>query len=237
MLIFPAIDLIDGKAVRLHKGDYDQKTVYGDDPVQIAKEFAALGSSQVHLVDLDGAASGETPNLDLICRIKKESGLFCEVGGGVRTMDTIRKYLDAGIDRVILGTAAVKDPQLLKDAVAEYGERIAVGVDIKDRKVAIKGWLETTGLDVIDFCKQMEEAGVKTVICTDISRDGAMQGTNRELYRELAEQFSFDIMASGGVSTLDDVKELRSMNLYGAIIGKAYYIGAIDLKEAMEIAK
>ncbi len=237
MLIFPAIDLIDGKAVRLHKGDYDKKTIFGDDPVQIAKDFAALGAKQVHLVDLDGAATGETPNLDLICRIKKESGLFCEVGGGVRSMETIRKYLDAGIDRVILGTAAVKDPELLKEAVKEYGERIAVGVDIKDRMVAIKGWMETTGLDVADFCSQMEDAGVKTVICTDISKDGAMEGTNRELYKELSEKFSFDIMASGGVSTIDDVRKLSEMGLYGAIIGKAYYIGAIDLKEAMEIAK
>ena len=237
MLIFPAIDLLEGQAVRLLKGDYTQKTVYSNDPVQIAKDFKEQGATCIHIVDLEGARDGTTPNLPIVCRIKEETGLFCEIGGGIRSMEVIARYIDAGIDRVILGTAAVADKKLLKSAVEKYGEKIAVGVDIKDGKVAVKGWLEDSGLDAFDFCREMVLIGIKTLICTDISKDGAMQGTNRELYRRLAEQFSVQITASGGVSTIDDVKALRAMDLYGAIIGKAYYIKAIDLAEAIEVAK
>lgn len=237
MLIFPAIDLLEGQAVRLLKGDYTQKTVYSDDPVQVAKDFKAQGATCIHIVDLEGAKDGTTPNLPIVCAIKEQTNLFCEIGGGIRSMDVIRRYMDAGIDRVILGTAAVADKELLQQAVAEYGEKIAVGVDIKDGKVAVKGWLVDSGLDAFDFCREMVAIGIKTLICTDISKDGAMQGTNRELYRELSKEFSVQITASGGVSTIDDVKALRAMDLYGAIIGKAYYIKAIDLAEAIEVAR
>ncbi len=236
MLIFPAIDLIDGEAVRLLKGDYAQKTVYSTDPVSVALDFKKQGASCVHLVDLDGAKSGETPNFDTVCRIKKETGLFCEIGGGVRSMDVIEKYTSAGLDRVILGTAAVTSEGFVQEAVRQFGEKIAVGIDIKDGCVAIKGWTQSSGLDAFAFCKTMQDIGVETLICTDISKDGAMKGTNRELYKALSAQFSMNITASGGVSTMDDVRTLRKMNLYGAIIGKAYYTGAIKLAEAIREA-
>jgi len=237
MLIFPAIDLYDGKAVRLYKGDYAQMTVYSENPPEIAEAFYKTGAGCLHLVDLEGAKTGETPNLETIKRIREAAPLFVEVGGGVRSMEVVERYLNAGIDRVILGTAAVTDPAFLREAVETYKERIAVGVDIKDGRVAIRGWTEKSALDAFDFCRELQNIGVQTVICTDISKDGAMQGTNRVLYGELSKAFSLNIVASGGVSTLDDVKALRALNLYGAIIGKAYYTGAIDLKEALEAAK
>lgn len=237
MLIFPAIDLYAGEAVRLYKGDYAQKTVYNTDPVRVGLDFKQQGATHIHLVDLEGAKSGETPNSDIVCRIKNETGLFCEIGGGIRSMDTIEKYVSLGIDRVILGTAAVADPAFVKQAVDKYGEKIAVGIDIKDGFAAIKGWTEKSELDAFSFCESMQAIGVKTVICTDISKDGAMIGTNRELYRELSARFPIQITASGGVSSIEDVKALRSMDLYGAIIGKAYYTGAISLREAIEVAK
>ena len=237
MVIYPAIDLYEGKAVRLFKGDYAQMTVYNDDPVAVALDFKAAGATHIHLVDLEGAKSGQTPNLATVCAIKKAAGLFCEIGGGVRSMDVVKAYLDAGVDRVILGTAAVTDEAFLKAAVAAYGEKIAVGIDIKDGYVAIKGWTEKSREKAMDFCGKMEQLGVRTIICTDISRDGAMQGTNHELYRELSERFDLNIIASGGVSSIDDVRKLAAMNIHGAIIGKAYYTGAIDLKEAIEVAK
>ncbi len=237
MLIFPAIDLFDGKAVRLYKGDYAQMTVYSDDPVSVARDFAAAGATHVHLVDLEGARDGNTPNIDTVCRIKSECGLFCEIGGGIRSMAVIDRYMASGLDRVILGTAAVSDPAFLEEAVLRYGERIAVGVDIKDGYVAVKGWTESSALDAMEFCKRLQARGVKTLICTDISRDGAMQGANHALYRELSQRFAMDIVASGGVSALADVKRLAELDLYGAIIGKAYYTGAISLREAIEVAK
>ena len=237
MLIFPAIDLFEGKAVRLLQGEYDRMTVYNDDPLSVARDFAAQGATCLHLVDLEGAKSGTTPNIDTIRRLAAETELFTEVGGGIRSMDTVRTYLTAGVDRVILGTAAVKDESFLKEAVAAYGERIAVGVDIRDGKVAIHGWTETSGIDAMEFMARLEEIGVRTVICTDISRDGAMAGTNHDLYRQLSEQFSLQIIASGGVSSIEDVRELAARNLYGAIIGKAYYTGALSLREAIEVAK
>ena len=237
MLIFPAIDLYEGKAVRLYKGDYAQMTVYSDRPVEIARDFAAAGAVCLHLVDLEGAKNGTTPNLETIKEIKAATSLFTEVGGGIRSMETVRAYLEAGVDRVILGTAAVKDEAFLRLAVATYGERIAVGVDIKDGKVAIHGWTEKSELDAFDFCAHLQEIGVQTVICTDISKDGAMQGTNRELYRALSERFSIRIIASGGVSTTDDISHLASLGLYGAIIGKAYYTGAISIADAVKLAR
>ena len=237
MYVFPAIDLYEGKAVRLYKGDYTQMTVYSEHPEEIGRDFAALGATHAHLVDLEGAKSGATPNLDTVLRIKETAGLFCEIGGGIRNMETVRKYLSAGLDRVILGTAAVEDPTFLRKALDEYGDQIAVGVDVRDGYVAVKGWTEKSAMAFMDFCRDMERIGVKTLICTDISRDGAMRGTNREMYRMLSESLGLQITASGGVSTLEDVKSLRDMNLYGAIIGKAYYTGDIDLKKAIEIAK
>ena len=237
MLIFPAIDLYEGQAVRLYKGDYNEKTVYSDDPVSVAKDFLSCGATHIHLVDLEGARDGGTPNLDTVCAIKRETGLFCEIGGGIRSMDVVEKYLNAGLDRVILGTAAVTDKAFLNDAVKKYGDKIAVGIDIKDGAVAIKGWRESSGRDAFEFCEEMENLGVRTLICTDISKDGAMIGTNRELYKKLSGRFKINITASGGVSSLDDVRALKAMDLYGAIIGKAYYIKAIDLHKAIEVAK
>ena len=237
MKLFPAIDLYDGKAVRLFKGDYKEMTVYSENPIEIARDFENQGCKYIHMVDLEGAKDGTTPNLKIVKQIANETSLFTEIGGGIRSMETVDKYLSNGVDRVILGTAAVNDPEFLKEAVTKYGEKIAVGVDIKDGFVAIKGWLETSQYSCFEFCEMMQNLGVKTIICTDISKDGAMQGTNRELYKELSEKFSIDITASGGVSTLDDIKALRKLNLYGAIIGKAYYIGAINLKDALEAAK
>ena len=237
MIIFPAIDLFEGEAVRLYKGDYDKKTVYAHDPLTVAADFVKSGATHIHLVDLEGAKSGETPNFDTVCRIKRETGLFCEIGGGIRTLDVIDRYINAGLDRVILGTAAVASETLVREAVERYGEAVAVGVDIKDGEVAVRGWTEKSGVDAFEFCEKMKDIGVSTIICTDISKDGAMIGTNRELYRELIKKFDVNITASGGVSTLDDVSSLRALGLYGAIIGKAYYTGAIDLREATEAAK
>lgn len=237
MLIYPAIDLYEQQAVRLFKGDYAQKTVYSENPVEVARDFKASGATHIHLVDLEGAKFGTTPNLSVIVHIKKETSLFTEVGGGIRTMDVIDAYLSAGIDRVILGTAAVTDEGFVEKAVAKYGDKIAVGIDIKDGFVAIKGWTEKSRWDAFAFCEKMQKIGVKTMICTDISKDGAMQGTNRALYKQLSEKFSMQIIASGGVSSMEDVEALRQMELYGAIIGKAYYTGAINLKEAIEVAK
>ena len=237
MKIFPAIDLFDGKAVRLLRGRYEDMTIYSDDPPQIGRDFAAAGAEYIHIVDLEGAKDGTTPNFDTVCRIKEASGCFCEIGGGIRSMDVIRRYMDAGIDRVILGTAAATDRAFLEEAVAAYGEKIAVGIDLKDGYVAIKGWTEKTQLTAVDFCEQMQALGVTTIIVTDISKDGAMKGTNHGLYEELSARLGMQLVASGGVSSIDDVKRLAARGLYGAIIGKAYYTGAIDLKEAIAAAE
>ncbi|MBE6769952.1 MAG: 1-(5-phosphoribosyl)-5-[(5-phosphoribosylamino)methylideneamino]imidazole-4-carboxamide isomerase [Ruminococcaceae bacterium] len=237
MLLFPAIDLFDGKAVRLLKGDYSKMTVYSETPLEIALDFEKSGAKCLHLVDLQGAKTGDTPNLETVRKLIEGTSLFTEIGGGIRNMATVDTYISLGADRVILGTAAVKDEAFLKEALSKHGEKIAVGVDIKNGEVAVSGWTETGGIDAFKFCKKLENLGVKTVICTDISKDGAMQGTNHSLYKELKARFSFNTIASGGVSSLDDVKKLREQNIYGAIIGKAYYTGAIDLKEALEVAK
>ena len=234
MVLFPAIDILSGKAVRLYKGDYNAVTVYSERPWEFAEDFVDKGCSAIHIVDLDGAKSGETVNIDTVKRIAAVKGLYSEIGGGIRNMETVSRYLEAGVDRVILGTAALKDPWFLKNALREYGDEIAVGVDLKDGKVAVKGWLETSNKDGIEFLKELEDLGVEGVIVTDISRDGAMKGTNLDLYGRIKEEVSLKVTASGGVSTIEDIVALKSMGLYGAIIGKAYYTGAIKLKEALE---
>ncbi len=236
MLIFPAIDLYGGSAVRLFKGDYNQMTVYSTDPLSVAKDFEAKGATYIHMVDLEGAKDGTTPNLSVVKSIVQNTKLRVEIGGGIRTMETVEKYISAGVYRVILGTAAITDRPFLEAALAKYGEKIAVGADIKDGFVAIKGWLETSSVSTEDFFADMEALGVKTVICTDISKDGAMGGTNRAMYRALSERFGVDIVASGGVSSLEDIEALRDMGLYGAIVGKAYYVGAIELSSAIKLA-
>ena len=237
MKIFPAIDLYEGKAVRLLKGDYNAVTVYSENPLEIAKDFENSGATELHTVDLEGARDGGTPNIEIIKSFVENTKLNVEVGGGIRSMDTVKAYLDAGVRRVILGTAAVTDPEFLKTAVDTYGDKIAVGADIKDGKVAIKGWVEKSEYSTFEFFEMLQKIGVSTVICTDISKDGAMQGTNRELYKEFSQRFSVNIIASGGVSSLDDIKALNEMDLFGAIIGKAYYTGAIKINEALEVTK
>ncbi len=236
MKLYPAIDLYGGQAVRLYKGDYDKMTVYSPDPLAVARKFRDAGAQAIHLVDLEGAKTGQTPHLDLICRIRRETGLFCQVGGGIRSPQVLETYLSAGLDRAILGTAAVENPAFAAEAVARWGDKIAVGVDIKDGKAAVRGWTQGS-LDAMELCRTMEGLGVRTLICTDISRDGAMQGANRELYARLQAAFSMDIIASGGVSSLEDIRALAALGIHGAILGKAYYTGAVALEEALEAAK
>lgn len=237
MILFPAIDLYEKKAVRLYKGDYANMTVYSYNPIEIAQDFQKKGCTHIHMVDLEGAKDGTTPNLDIVAQVCRETELFVEIGGGIRNMETVERYLEAGVSRVILGTAAVNDEVFLRAAVEKFGEKIAVGADVKDGYIAIKGWLETADITLGDFLEKMQSIGVKNIICTDISKDGAMRGTNLELYRQLSQKYKLDITASGGVSTMEDIRQLRQMELYGAIIGKAYYTGAIDLKDALEAAK
>ena len=236
MNLFPAIDILDGKAVRLYKGDYNEVTVYADDPCSVLDDFIKKNAKYAHIVDLSGAKYGTTANFDTIKKLAKKD-IFIEVGGGIRSMETVDKYLSIGVNRVILGTSAITDRDFLVSALKKYGDKIAVGVDIKDGFVAIKGWTEKSEKDAFDFCKELDNLGVKTIISTDISKDGAMQGTNVELYKRLSNDLSLDIIASGGVSSMADVKTLKEMGLYGAIIGKAYYTGAIDLEQAIEVAK
>ena len=237
MYILPAIDLYDGKAVRLYKGDYENMTVYSDDPLSVARDFQAAGAEYIHMVDLEGAKDGTCPNFDVVASVAANTSLKVEIGGGIRSEDTIRRYIDAGVHRVILGTAAITDWDFFSAMVEKYGEKIAAGADCRDGYVAIKGWLETSAVTCHEFCEKLDSIGVSTLICTDISKDGAMQGTNRELYADLAARFKMNIIASGGVSSMDDIRSLHTMGLHGAIVGKAYYIGAIDLKEAIEVTK
>ena len=237
MKLYPAIDLYEGKAVRLFKGEYQQMTVYNENPVAVAMDFQKAGATCIHLVDLEGAKFGTTSNLPVIEKIVRSTDLFVEVGGGIRTMETIDAYLTIGVNRVILGTAAVTDRAFLEAALQKYGEKVAVGVDLKDGYVAIKGWTEKSRWTADAFFSDLEKLGVSTVICTDISRDGAMQGTNRALYRELSQKYKIQLIASGGVSSLEDVKALKEMDLHGAIIGKAYYTGAINLRDALEVCR
>ncbi|MBQ7499705.1 MAG: 1-(5-phosphoribosyl)-5-[Clostridia bacterium] len=237
MIIIPAIDLYEKKAVRLLKGDYGNMTVYSDDPLSVAFDFKKCGAGYIHMVDLEGARDGATPNIDIVADVAGRTGLFVEIGGGIRDMETVDEYFSRGVSRVILGTAAVNDRAFLDEAVGKYGEKIAVGADVKDGHIAIKGWLERSALTLEAFLEDMQSVGIRNVICTDISRDGAMRGTNLELYRALSQKYDMDITASGGVSSVSDILELKKMNVYGAIIGKAYYTGAIDLKEAIEAAQ
>ena len=237
MILFPAIDIYNNMAVRLLRGEYNQMTVYNPNPAAVAKQLEAAGATHIHMVDLEGARDGDTPNRDIICAIASSTPCFVQVGGGIRSLGTIERYVEGGVDRVILGTAAVTQEGFVKEAVKRYGDKIAVGVDIKDGKVAIKGWRETSEWGYEAFCRRMKEKGVKTLICTDISKDGAMKGTNHALYRDLSQQVSMQIIASGGVSSLEDIKTLQSLGLHGAIMGKAYYTGAIDLKKALELVR
>ena len=236
MNIFPAIDLYEGKAVRLFKGDYRQMTVYDPEPLNTARAFEAAGAKYLHMVDLEGAKTGGTPNADTVRRIVENTGLFVELGGGIRSMDVIDRYLSIGVRRVILGTAAITGGDFVQRAVDKYGPAIAVGADVRDGLIAIKGWTEQSDMTLDQFMERFQRIGVKAVICTDISRDGAMRGTNRALYADLQRRYAMDIIASGGVSTMDDIRALAAMDLYGAIIGKAYYTGAIDLEKAIEEA-
>ncbi len=237
MIIFPAIDLYEKKAVRLFKGEYDQMTVYSDNPLKIAKDFEEKGATHIHLVDLEGAKTGETPNIDVVENITRNTNLFVEIGGGIRSMEVIEKYLSIGVSRVILGTAAIENQELLKEASEKFPGKIAVGADIKDGYVAIKGWVEKSRTTCEEFFEKMQNMGITNIICTDVSKDGAMQGTNHGLYQSLSRKFDVSITASGGVSSIDDITRLKALDLYGAIIGKAYYTGAIDLKEAIEVAR
>lgn len=237
MIVFPAIDLVGGKAVRLLKGDYRQMTVYDDDPLNAARRFEAAGATHLHMVDLEGARDGGTPNLESVRRVVENTGLFVEIGGGIRSMDVVERYLSIGVRRVILGTAAIADEAFSRAAIDRFGGAIALGADVKDGEVAIRGWLELSGMTLDAFCEKYQALGVGTLICTDVSRDGAMQGANRALYADLQRRYRMDIVASGGVSTIDDVRALAALGLHGAIIGKACYTGAIDLAEAIEVAK
>ncbi|MEI3304850.1 MAG: 1-(5-phosphoribosyl)-5-[(5-phosphoribosylamino)methylideneamino]imidazole-4-carboxamide isomerase [Dysosmobacter sp.] len=234
MQIFPAIDLRGGQVVRLYQGDYDQETVYAADPCAVARDFLAAGARYLHVVDLDGARDGTLANFETIAALVRQGGLYIEVGGGIRTEERIRRYLDLGVGRCILGTIAVKDFAFTERMAKKYGDRIAVGVDARDGFVAVSGWKELSAERGVDFCRRLRDAGVKTVIYTDISRDGAEQGTNLDLYRELAEIEGLDITASGGVSSIEELRELQAIGTKAAILGKALYTGRLDLKTVME---
>ncbi|MCL2200914.1 MAG: 1-(5-phosphoribosyl)-5-[(5-phosphoribosylamino)methylideneamino]imidazole-4-carboxamide isomerase [Oscillospiraceae bacterium] len=237
MTIYPAIDLYEKKAVRLLRGDYAQMTIYSDDPPAVAKGFRAAGATHLHVVDLEGARDGKPANFDVIERITAESGLVVQIGGGIREMETIEKYLALGVSRVILGTAAVSKPGFLKEAASKFGSAIAVSADIKDGLIALKGWTEVSDQELMSFCRVIEDLGVQTLICTDISKDGLLEGTNMELYETLRKELGLYIIASGGVSTLDEIKTLASWGVDGAILGKALYTGVIDLAEAVNSVK
>lgn len=233
MELFPAIDLLGGKAVRLFRGDYEQATVYSDAPLETAKSFKQSGARYLHLVDLDGARDGSAINVELIRRLVTESGLEVELGGGIRDMAALERYLSLGLMRAILGTAAVDNAAFLKHAVALYGEKIAVAVDVRDGFVATHGWQKTSAVSCFDFCQSLQDLGVKTVIVTDISKDGTMTGSSLELYEKLTARFTLDVIASGGVSSIDELRHLSAAGLKGAILGKALYTGAIDLAQAL----
>ena len=234
MQIFPAIDLRGGQVVRLYQGDYDKETVYGRDPCAVARDFIAAGAKHLHVVDLDGARDGTAANFDSIAAIARQGGLYIEAGGGIRTEERVRQYLDLGVGRCILGTAAVKDFDFTARMARKYGGKIAVGVDSRDGYVAVNGWRELSAERGVDFCRRLRDAGVRTVIYTDISRDGAEQGTNLELYRQLSEIRGLDITASGGVGSLAELRELQSIGVRAAILGKALYTGRLDLRTVIE---
>ena len=237
MIILPAIDLFKGEVVRLVRGDYSQMTVYGSDPVAVACDFKGAGASFLHIVDLEGARDGTPANSEIIKQIVTGSGLRVEVGGGIRSAEAVEEYLRAGISRVILGTAAAMTPEFIQDMVHRYGDAIAIGVDIKDGRVAIKGWTELSAREALGFCREVAGFGVKTIICTDISKDGMLGGTNIGLYSNMRNELSVRLIASGGVSSLEDVAALSALGMDGAIIGKALYTGDIDLAEAIAGAR
>ena len=235
MIIFPAIDIYGGRVVRLFQGDYGQMKIYSESPVDTAMKLMSEGATHLHIVDLEGARTGGTPNFGVITSIKKHTGLFCEVGGGIRSAEVLERYAEAGIVRMILGTAALGDPGFADRAVGLYGDRIAVSVDARDGFVSVNGWTEKTDRDAVGFCRELKEKGVKTVICTDISRDGAMKGANHGLYRKIGRT-GLDVIASGGVSSAGDIRKLARAGVYGAIVGRAYYEGALTIAEATETA-
>lgn len=235
MNIFPAIDIVGDRAVRLRQGDYSKVTVYGNEPEKIADDFISKGAKCIHIVDLEGAKTGDMTNFAAISRVLSK-GLFSEVGGGIRSPEAVERYLEAGASRVILGTAAIQNQQFLKDCIGKYGEKIAVGADVKDGKIAVKGWLESTDIGLMEFGKNMQDIGVRTLICTDISRDGEMRGSNIALYRRLTAELRLEIVASGGVSSLDEIRELKACGCSGAILGKAYYEGLVSLESAIQAA-
>lgn len=236
MIIFPAIDLRDGKVVRLHQGDYDQMTIYSEDPLAVAKTFLAAGATYLHVVDLDGARGGNPENFKVVERLIRSSGLEVQVGGGIRNRERVETYLNLGAKRVILGTVAVTEPAFLKEMVEQFGDAIAVGVDVKDGLAAINGWEKTTTINGVEFCKSLVEIGVKTVIYTDIAKDGGMQGTNLEAYKALAQIDGLNIIASGGISFEEEIEVLKDL-VYGAILGKALYSGMLELKNCVRLAE
>lgn len=237
MQLYPAIDLRGGQVVRLFQGDYDQMTVYGSDPAAQATRFAEAGAKYLHVVDLDGAKDGTLANYSSIASIAAQGGLYVEVGGGIRTQERIEKYLSLGVGRCILGTIAVQDFDFTARMAKEYGSHIAVGVDARDGFVAINGWKELSREKGVDFCRRLFDAGVQAVIYTDISRDGAMQGTNLEVYEELRKIEGLQITASGGISNLNELEKLEAMGIDAAILGKSLYTGAIDLAQAVKLVQ
>lgn len=237
MIILPAIDLRDGKCVRLYQGKFEASEVVGENPVEVALSFKESGAEYIHMVDLDGALNGEIKNLNIISEVVKKVQIPVELGGGIRDMKTIDMLIQSGVARVILGTAALNNPELVKEAVKKYGEKIAVGIDAKDEKVAVNGWLDISSVDYIEFAKEMEKIGVKTIIFTDISKDGTLQGPNLEQLGKLQKNVNCNLIASGGIKNIDDLRAINKMGIYGAITGKAIYSGNIDLKEAIDTCK
>ena len=237
MRIYPAIDIIDGACVRLVQGDYSQKTKFADNPVEIAKKFESCGAEFIHLVDLDGARCGTMPNFPLVCEIAKSVSIPVEIGGGIRDMQAVSKYLENGVYRVIIGTSAISNPEFVKEAVSKYKDRIVVGIDAKDGYVATNGWESVSKITALELAKQMEEIGVKTIIYTDIATDGMLKGPNLEAMKEMSEAVSLDVVASGGVSCLEDIKNLKDCGVEGVIVGKAIYTKKVSLSEAIKIAE
>ena len=238
MKIYPAIDIIDGRCVRLSQGDYKQVSIYSENPAEVAKKWESMGAEYLHLVDLDGARKGTAHNDDTVKNILKEVSIPVQIGGGIRTLEDIQSKLDMGITRVILGTVAVTDPNLTKKAIAKFGSAVAVGVDASNGKVAITGWTSVSDLDSVTLIGQLKEIGVDTVIYTDVAKDGMMSGPNIPMYREIAKLSNApNIIAAGGVTTIDDVKALTETGISGAIIGKALYLDSINLKEAISVAR
>lgn len=237
MIIIPAIDIIDGKPVRLYQGDYDKKEIVGEDILKISKSFEEAGASCIHLVDLDGAKKGELVNKEIIIKVTNEVNVPVEVGGGIRTYQDVKYLIGNGVSRVILGTAAIEDAEFVKRVINEFGEKIAVGVDCKNEYLCGRGWIEESKLHYISFSKKMEDIGVKNIILTDISKDGTLKGTNIDMLKKLSENVKINLTASGGVAGIDDIKELKNLNIYGVIVGKAIYSGYINLKEAIDLCK